>query len=154
MLGNIPLASPRASLCDRKRDQASKQVAEKTRSILMSAIRNLSRGCRVTGDTALLHVPHGLYADDGHQFLDRCDAFVERSLLFGGELDLDNLLDALGAEFYRHTHIKALDSVFPFEIGGAGKNLLLVLEDGLDHFGDGGRGGVVGAAGLEILHDF
>ena len=42
----------------------------------------------------------------------------------------------------------------PCEIGRAGQNLLLVLEDGLDHLGGGGRGRVVGAAGLEVLDDF
>src|SRR5205814_4489385 len=43
---------------------------------------------------------------------------------------------------------------FAVEIRGAWEDFLFVFEDGLDHFGGGGRRGVVGAAGLEILHEF
>ena len=41
----------------------------------------------------------------------------------------------------------------PCKIGGAGKDLLLVLEDRFDHLDGGGRRRVVGAAGLEVLDD-
>ena len=42
----------------------------------------------------------------------------------------------------------------PLQIGRAGKNLLLVLQDRFDHLHGGGRGRVVGAAGLQVLDDF
>ena len=44
---------------------------------------------------------------------------VEGGLLLGGELDLDDLLDARAAELDRHAHVKALGPVLAVEIGGA-----------------------------------
>jgi hypothetical protein len=79
--------------------------------------------------------------------------FFRGGVFFGRELDLDDFLQAGGAQLAGNADVVAVDAVLAFEIGRAGQNLLLVLEDGLDHL-DGGRGGsVVGAAGLEMLDD-
>src|SRR5207237_1528782 len=73
---------------------------------------------------------------------------------FRGELNFDDLFDSLSSEFYRDADEESVDAIFPVEIGGARKNLFLVFEDGLDHFGDGGRRSVIGRAGLEMFDDF
>ena len=69
------------------------------------------------------------------------------------ELDLDDLLEAGRAQLAGNADVVAVDAVLALQISRAGKNLLLVLEDGFDHLSDCGRGGVVGAAGLEVLDD-
>ena len=71
----------------------------------------------------------------------------------GGQLDLVDLLDAARAQFHRHADEQAVDAVFAFQVRGAGQHLLLVLEDGFGHLHRGGRRRVVGAAGLQVLHD-
>src|SRR5262249_23886529 len=78
---------------------------------------------------------------------------VEGRLLVGRERDLDDLLDAAAPELHRHPDVKSLRPVLPFEIRGAGKDLLLVLENRLHHLDGGGGGRVVGAARLQIVHD-
>src|SRR5271166_4631698 len=95
----------------------------------------------------------GLDVDHRDEFLHGRGALVECRFLFGSEFDLDDLLDPLGTEFYRHADKESVDAVLSVEIGGAGENLFLVLEDGLDHLGSGGRRGVVSRAGLKILDD-
>ena len=71
------------------------------------------------------------HPDHSAQLLHCVGALVETGLLVGGEFDLDDLLDAFCAELYRHSNIQALDSVFAFEIGGAGESFLFVFENGL-----------------------
>jgi hypothetical protein len=83
----------------------------------------------------------GLDADHVAKFLHGRGALFEGGIFFGGELDLDDLLDAAGAELARHADEHAVDPVLALEEGGAGQDLLLVLEDGLDHL----RGGADGA---------
>src|SRR6185437_11487785 len=56
-------------------------------------------------------------------------------------------------KFYGHANVEAFDSVLSVEISGAGENLLLVFQNGLDHFCRSGRWRVVGTASLEILHN-
>ena len=57
------------------------------------------------------------------------------------------------AQLAGHADVEAIDAVLALEVGGAGKDLLLVLQDGFDHLDGCGGGRVVGAAGLEILDD-
>src|SRR5215469_14964615 len=92
-------------------------------------------------------------ADHGAKLFDGVSGFVEGRLLFGRELDLDDLLEALGAELARNADVEAVDTVLALEVGGAGENLFLVLEDSFDHLNRGRRGSVVGGAGLEVLDD-
>lgn len=75
--------------------------------------------------------PRGLNPDHSAQLLHRIRALVQTGLLFGGEFDLDDLLDAFFAQLRRNSDVKALDSVFAFEIGGAGESFLFVFENGL-----------------------
>uniref|UniRef100_E6QN76 Uncharacterized protein n=1 Tax=mine drainage metagenome TaxID=410659 RepID=E6QN76_9ZZZZ len=94
-----------------------------------------------------------LDADDGAEFLDGGGAAFEGGVFVGGELDLDDLFETGGTELAGNADVEAFDAVFALEVDGAGKDFLLVLEDGLDHL-DGGCGGrVVGAAGFETLDD-
>src|SRR5262249_39113825 len=46
-----------------------------------------------------------------------------------------------------------VDPVLARQVNGAGKDFFLVFENRFYHFRGGGRGGIVSAAGLEILHD-
>src|SRR5215468_1266115 len=91
-----------------------------------------------------------LNADHLRQFSYGVSAFLQRSLLFGGEFDLDDLFQALGSELARHADEEVLDPIFALKVDGARQDLLLVLENGLHHFRGRGRRRVVGAAGLEV----
>ena len=89
-----------------------------------------------------------------HQPLHRLDGVLELGLLVTVELDLDDALDAAGADHHRHADIDVVDAILPGEIGGAGQHPLLVLEIAFGH-GDGRRGrGVIGRAGLQQADDF
>src|SRR6185437_14906372 len=52
------------------------------------------------------------------QRLHRLRGFLEHTARGAVELDLDDALDALGADHYRHTDVKILDAVFAVEPGG------------------------------------
>src|SRR5918992_3284206 len=91
-----------------------------------------------------------LNADDVGEFLDRACGFLECRILFRRQLDLDDLLDAAGAQLDRHADEEIVDPVLPFEEHGAGDDLLLVLEDDLDHLGGGGAGCVPRARANEL----
>src|ERR1035437_6242115 len=94
-----------------------------------------------------------LHPDHAHQLLHRVGALLQGGLLFRGQLDLDDLLDAVRAQLAGHANEQAVDTVLAFEIGGARHDLLLVLKDGLNHLRDCGRRRVVSAPGLEVLDD-
>src|SRR3972149_3763780 len=67
---------------------------------------------------------------------------VERGLLGLGQLDLDDLFDALPAQLDRHAHEEALGAVLALQQRGAGEHGLRVAEDGAGPPGPrGGRGG-------------
>src|SRR2546426_12834183 len=78
---------------------------------------------------------------------------LEGRLLVRGELDLDHLLDARATELHRNADVEPSDSVLPVEIGGAGQDLLLVLDNRLHHLNGRRRRGVVRAAALQQPHD-
>ena len=59
--------------------------------------------------------------------------FCERGVLFGRQRDLDDLLDAARAELDRHADEQIADRRTRPEEHRARQDLLLVLEDGLDH---------------------
>src|SRR4029453_13724898 len=88
-----------------------------------------------------------------HQLADGAGGLVEGGLLLSGELDLDDLLDAAPAELHGHANIEPADAVLTVQVGRAGQDLLLVLQDGLDHLHRGRRGGVVRPARLGQGHD-
>src|SRR6266568_6951213 len=95
-----------------------------------------------------------LDADDGTEFFDGSGALLESGVFFGCELDLDNLFETGCTQFAGDSDVVAVDAIFALEVGGAGDDLLFVFEDGFDHLDCGCRGGVVSAAGLEVLDDF
>ena len=80
-------------------------------------------------------------------------AFGKGFLLGFVERELDNLFHSASAYDDGNSDEKPLDAVLAFQVGRAGQDLLLILEDRLDHFGGRGRRRVVSAAGLEILDD-
>src|SRR5664279_5942498 len=69
-----------------------------------------------------------LYPDHAHQLLHRVGALLQGGLLFWRQLDLDDLLNAVGAQLAGHANEQAVDTVLAFEIGRARHDLLLVLE--------------------------
>src|SRR6266568_5402282 len=95
-----------------------------------------------------------LDADDGTEFFDGSGALLESGVFFGCELDLDNLFETGCTQFAGDSDVVAVDAIFALEVGGAGDDLLFVFEDGFDHLDCGCRGGVVSAAGFEVLDDF
>src|SRR5437879_3632191 len=100
----------------------------------MSIVQKKSRPCGWDSPrTALIPL---LYPDHAHQLLHRTGTLLQRGFLLGCEFDFDDLLDTSGAQFARHTDKKSLQSIFAFEIGSAGQDLLLVFQNGLDHFGN------------------
>src|SRR3974390_735782 len=94
-----------------------------------------------------------LHPDHAHQLFPRVAPLLQGSFLAGSQLDLNDFLDAGRTELARHADIESVDAVFAFEIGSAWKDLLLVLQDGFDHFGRRRRRRIVSAAGLEVLND-
>ena len=85
-----------------------------------------------------------------------CTAATDLSnmlLLAPVELDLDDALDAAGADHRRHADIGVLDAVFAVEMRGAGQHALLVLEIGFGHRDRRSRRGVIGRAGLQQADD-
>ena len=65
------------------------------------------------------------------QRLHRSDRLVEHRLLLGVQLDLDDALDAAGADHHRHADIEALDAVFAVQQAAQGSTRFLSLQIGL-----------------------
>src|SRR6185437_14564679 len=76
--------------------------------------------------------------DDFEQRLNGCDGFVEHLPFAAVESDLDDPLDAAGADHRRYADIEILDAVLAGQPGGARQYALLVAQKGLSHL-DGGR---------------
>src|SRR5262245_44958011 len=64
-----------------------------------------------------------------HEFLDGIDALLEVGLLLCGQLQLDDFLDAAGAQDYRDADIVAADAVLFLTKRGTGNEPLLVAND-------------------------
>src|SRR5579859_4929415 len=94
-----------------------------------------------------------LHADYRAELLDGGCALFKGSILFGGELDFDDLLETRGAQLAGNADIEALNAVFALKISSARQDLLLVLQNRFHHFNRGRRGSIVGAARLEVFHD-
>src|SRR5215207_6452738 len=73
------------------------------------------------------------------QALHRLHRLDEHLPLRGIEVDLDDLLHAVGADHHGNADVHALDAVLAVEEGGAGQHAALVLEVALGHL-DGGGG--------------
>src|SRR5262249_35147296 len=58
---------------------------------------------------------------------------LEHPLLVGGQLELDDLRGAAGADLHRHAHVEAVDAVLAGQVRSAGKDALLVEHDRVDH---------------------
>src|SRR5262245_17067489 len=78
---------------------------------------------------------------------------LEGCVLLRREGDLDDLLDAPAAELHRHPDVEPLDPVLPGQVRRARQDLLLVLQDRLDHLHRRGSWRVVGAPRLQERHD-
>src|SRR2546426_794749 len=88
-----------------------------------------------------------------HQLPHRGRGAVQRRLLLGRELDLDDLLQAIRAEPGRDPQEQVAVAVLAVQVDGAGQDPVPVEQDRLDHLDDGGRRGVVGAAALQKVDD-
>src|SRR5690606_2057003 len=69
----------------------------------------------------------------------------QRRVLFVGELDLDDLLGAALAGLDRHAEVLVAPPVLALQDGRPRQDLLLILEDGLDHLGGRGARRIPGA---------
>src|ERR1700734_3438057 len=95
-----------------------------------------------------------LEAEHGHKFTHGGGRFVQRSFFVGLELDLDNLLDAFGAEFYRDTDKQAANSVLAFEVRSARQDFFLVLQDRIHHFEHSGGRRIISRACFQQVYNF
>src|SRR5947209_16422946 len=71
-----------------------------------------------------------------HQLPHRRRGAVQRHLLLGGELDLDDLLHPLRPETRRHAKEEIPVAVLAAQVDGARQDHVLVEEDRLDHLDD------------------
>src|SRR5574341_159510 len=78
---------------------------------------------------------------------------LERRLLVRRERDLDDLLDARAAELHRHADVEPLHPVLAVQVRRARQDLLLVLEDRLEHLDRRGGRRIVRAPALEERDD-
>src|SRR5512140_2586554 len=120
--------------------------------LVTEASRGLTLAMDVTIGTALI-LGGVLAGEKAAQLLDGVGRLLQSGCLIGRQLQLDDPLEAAGPEHHRDAHVEALDPVLAFEERGARENLLLVLEDRVDHLDRGGRGRVIGRAGLEEVDD-
>src|SRR5579862_1052099 len=74
-----------------------------------------------------------LRRQDADDLTDGLGARPQRGALVIGEVELDDLLDALRAELHRHAHVQAVDAVLALEVRRARKHALLVQHDRVDH---------------------
>jgi hypothetical protein len=93
------------------------------------------------------------HADDAAKFANSLRTFIQRCLLLGCELDLNDLLDSPGTELAGDTNVEAIDSVLTLQVGGARKDFFLILQDRFDHLDCGGRRSVIRRASLQVFHD-
>src|SRR5215212_10017031 len=77
---------------------------------------------------------------------------LEGPVLVVAQLELDDLLDAGGAELHRDTHVQAVDSVLAVEEGRAREEPLLVEQHSVDHL-RAGRPRRVPGGRAEQVHD-
>src|SRR4051794_33782801 len=82
-----------------------------------------------------------------NQTLHCADRLVEGFAVLADELDLDDALDTLGADYDRHADIHFLHAVFAVQIGGRGQHALLVTQIALGHRDRGSRRRVESRAG-------
>src|SRR3954465_8288854 len=57
------------------------------------------------------------------ELLHRVCRLLQCGALLIGQLDLDDLLDAVAAELDRHAHVKIVEPVFALQVCGAGEDL-------------------------------
>src|SRR5713101_2239723 len=105
------------------------------------------------GRAARTREPPRLDREFRHQLPHRRGGAVERRLLIGGELDLDDLLEAPGSQARRYAEEQIAVAILPVQGDGARQDPVLVEQDRLHHLDDGRRRGVVGAARLEQVDD-
>src|SRR5262249_47763985 len=84
-----------------------------------------------------------------NQRLHRFDRLHEGVAFSRAKVELDDALDALGADHHRYASIETLHVVFAVEVGGARQPALVVFEIGIGHFQRGGGRCVIGRGGLQ-----
>src|SRR6266550_9140268 len=90
---------------------------------------------------------------DADELFDGVGRSLQGGPLIVGEFELNDLFRAARPQLDGHPPEETADAILAVEPHGAGKNLLAVEHDGIDHFGDRRRGRVVGTAGLQQVDD-
>eukprot|EP00906_Rhabdomonas_costata_P012400 RCo017773 len=93
---------------------------------------------------------HGIHL--GASVGDNLAGLRQHLLLLGRHLALNDLLHAVLAQHAGHAHEQSLNAVLPLQKHAAGKDLLLVVDDGLGHLQRGPRRAHEGAAAAQQPH--
>src|SRR5215510_14857545 len=102
---------------------------------------------------ALSRASHASELDDADEIFDATERSLQHAAFLVREIDLDDALDAAGAEYDGHADVIAVDSALALEVRGARQDALLVLEIALGHF-DRGCGRRHPGARLQQVDDF
>src|SRR5215211_217328 len=94
-----------------------------------------------------------LAVQDLYEISNRLGAVVQIPQFVLREIQLHYLLDARGAELDGDADEEVVYSVLALQVGRAGKDALLVEQDGVDHLGCGRGRSVVGAPALQEADD-
>src|SRR3546814_341419 len=110
--------------------------------------RTAGRGSKGSGEAGIQRLTRR------QQVPDRIDRQLKPGLVGIVEGDLDDFLDAAGADHHRHADIQPVDAIGTVDIGGAGQDALLVAQIGFGHGDATGGRGVKGRTGAEQRDDF
>ena len=78
---------------------------------------------------------------------------MQRRPLFVRQADLNDLLDTVLAQLYRHAHKQIVDPIFAFQKNGTGEDLLFVFEDSFRHLDRTETGCIIGRTGFQKTDD-
>ena len=95
-----------------------------------------------------------LYPHHIHKFLYSVGGLLQQGLLFVGQSDLYDLLDALRAKFRGNANEQIFDTVLAVELDRARHNHFFVEQNRVHHLQHRGRGREVRATRSQELHDF
>src|SRR5438270_9852838 len=84
-----------------------------------------------------------------HEFLHRIRRLLQRRIFLRRQFNLNDFFHSLDAQLHRYANKQSFNSVLAFEIHRARQNLLLALQNRLDHFHSCRPWGVVPRPGLQ-----
>src|SRR4051812_5603639 len=113
-------------------------------SHVASTARASPRAAPATPDASVAH--------NADKLADGARGPLELRLLLVGQADLDDPVEAGGAQLARHAHEDPAEAVLALEQRGARQHAVLVEHDRVDHLAGRRRRRVVRRAGLEVAH--